>query len=109
MFCLDNKTYMALGKEQDWWCMACNSPLELGSEEVIFVGDDFKARPFPMLVHGECRAGMRVRLGLEEFWKSLDIEHAKAAKQRYERMRAAVASDTVGHDREEAPREPTEG
>ena len=58
--CLDARVFGSLGTEQDWWCLVCNSPLEPGSEEVMFVGTDKPGtapdRPFPVLVHGECVA-----------------------------------------------------
>lgn len=99
MVCLDIATVMGLGKEQAWRCMLCNATLELGSEEVTFVGRGHQSQPFPVLVHGECRTGIRLRLGLVEFWDTLEPEQGKAARQRYERMETAVEEGTVGDEK----------
>ena len=113
--CVDAETFRRLGELQGWCCQACNAPLELGSEELAFFGDEASGfEPIAVLVHGECRAGVRLRIDVAGVWKGLEDSDAKAAAARYETMRAsmagmaartaaALAPPEVDGDREESP------
>ena len=56
-----------------------------------------------MVVHSECRSGLRLRLSVSGFWETLDAEDAKAAAERYERMKATAVSMAATAATELAP------